>query len=159
MCVPPFTHTHTHTNDLHKQVQQSQCMTSVLQWHTEKTWRKNWEINNRIERSIQNRWTMKNSMNTQWSECVNPITTFTFSRRFYPKQLTYVRLTMYTHFTFTLMAHCTSGAIRGSVSCSRTLRQGIELATFWLLNDFSTSCTTVATVIEHVLCAGSSSVH
>ena len=29
-------------------------------------------------------------------------------------------------FTFTLMAHCTSGAIRGSVSCSRTLRQGIE---------------------------------
>src|SRR4029434_10062905 len=30
------------------------------------------------------------------------------------------------------------------VSCSRTLRQGIELATFWLLNDFSTSCTTVA---------------
>ena len=41
------------------------------------------------------------------------------------------------------MAHCTSGAIRGSVPCSRTLRQGIELATFWLLNDFSTSCTTV----------------
>src|SRR4029434_4108869 len=34
------------------------------------------------------------------------------------------------HFTFTLMAHCTSGAIRGSVPCSRTLRQGIELATF-----------------------------
>src|SRR4029434_9549978 len=51
-----------------------------------------------------------------------------FSRRFYPK-----RLTMYTHFTFTLMAHCTSGAIRGSVSCSRTLRQGIELATSNLL--------------------------
>src|SRR4029434_9094333 len=46
--------------------------------------------------------------------------------------------------TFTLMAHCTSGAIRRSVSCSRTLRQGIELATFCLLNDFSTSCTTVA---------------
>ena len=45
---------------------------------------------------------------------------------------------MYTHLHFTLMAHCTSGAIRGSVSCSRTLRQGIELATFWLLNDFST---------------------
>ena len=62
---------------------------------------------------------------------------FTFLH-FYPKRLTYVRLTMYTHFTFTLMAHCTSGAIRGSVSCSRTLRQGIELATF----DFSTSCTT-----------------
>ena len=37
------------------------------------------------------------------------------------------------------MAHYTSGAIRGSVSCSRTLRQGIELATFWLLNDFSTT--------------------
>ena len=35
---------------------------------------------------------------------------------------------LYTHFTFTLMAH--SGAIRRSVSCSRTLRQGIELATF-----------------------------
>ena len=34
-------------------------------------------------------------------------------------------------FTFTLMAHCTSGAIRGSVSCSRTLRQGIELTTFF----------------------------
>ena len=34
---------------------------------------------------------------------------------------------MYTHFTFTLMAHCTSGAIRGSVSCSRTLRQEINL--------------------------------
>src|SRR4029434_113091 len=46
------------------------------------------------------------------------------------------------HFTFTLMAHCTSGAIRGSVSCSRTLRQGIELATFGVLNDFSTPCTT-----------------
>src|SRR4029434_8085479 len=61
-----------------------------------------------------------------------------FSRRFYPKRLTYVRLTMYTHFTFTLMARCTSGAIRGSVSCSRTLRQGIKLATFRLLNDFST---------------------
>src|SRR4029434_5690510 len=28
-------------------------------------------------------------------------------------RLTYVRLTKYTHFTFTLMAHCTSGAIRG----------------------------------------------
>src|SRR4029434_11032032 len=27
---------------------------------------------------------------------------------------------------FTLMAHCTSGAIRGSVSCSRTLQQGIS---------------------------------
>src|SRR4029434_7736665 len=48
-------------------------------------------------------------------------------RRFYPKRLTYVRLTMYTHFTFTLMAHFTSCAIRGSVSCSRTLRQGIQL--------------------------------
>src|SRR4029434_4715586 len=45
---------------------------------------------------------------------------------------------------FTLMAHCTPGAIRGSVSCPRTLRQGIELATFCLLNDFFTSCTTVA---------------
>src|SRR4029434_2624739 len=67
-----------------------------------------------------------------------------FSRRFYPKRLTCVRLTMYTHFTFTLMAHCTSGAIRGSVSCSRTLRQGIKLAPFCLLNDFSTYCTTVA---------------
>src|SRR4029434_8847943 len=67
--------------------------------------------------------------------------TFTFSRRFYPKRLT----RMYTHFLhFTLMAHCTSGAIRGSVSCSRTLRQGIELATFCLLNDFFTYCTTVA---------------
>ena len=40
---------------------------------------------------------------------------------------------MYTHFTL----------FRGSVTCSRTLRQRIELATFWLLNDFSTSCTTV----------------
>ena len=69
---------------------------------------------------------------------------YIFSRRCYPKRLTYVRLTLYTHFTFTLMAHCTSGAIRGSVSCSRTLQQGIELATFWLLNDFSTYCTTVA---------------
>src|SRR4029434_4152222 len=48
------------------------------------------------------------------------------------------------HFTFTLMAHCTSGAIRGSVSCSRTLRQGIELATFCLLNDLSPYCTTAA---------------
>src|SRR4029434_7126960 len=47
-------------------------------------------------------------------------------------------------FTFTLMAHCTSGAFRGSVSCSRTLRQGIELTTFCLLNDLFTSCTTVA---------------
>src|SRR4029434_1988090 len=63
--------------------------------------------------------------------------TFTFSHladAFYPKRLT----RMYTHLTFTLMGHCTSGAIRGSVSCSRTLRQGIELATFRLLNDFST---------------------
>ena len=58
---------------------------------------------------------------------------------------------MYTHFTSTLMAHCTSGAIRGSVSCSRTLRQGVELATFWLLTDFSTPCTTVARV---VVCGG-----
>ena len=48
------------------------------------------------------------------------------------------------------MAHCTSGAIRGSVPCSRTLRQGIELATFWLLNDFSTSCTTVRQSGDHV---------
>src|SRR4029434_7523834 len=69
---------------------------------------------------------------------------FTFSRRCYPKRLTYVRLTTYTHFSFTLMAHCTSGTIRGSVSCSRTLRQGIDLATFCLLNDLFTSCTTVA---------------
>ena len=53
------------------------------------------------------------------------------------------------HFTFTLMAHCTSGAIRGSVSCSRTLRQGIELAAFCLLNDLSTSCTTVAPKHTH----------
>src|SRR4029434_4065450 len=37
---------------------------------------------------------------------------------------------------YTLMAHCTSGVIGGSVPCSRTLRQGIELATFCLLNDF-----------------------
>src|SRR4029434_866945 len=59
--------------------------------------------------------------------------TLSFSRRFYPKRLT----RMYTHFTFTLMAHCTSGAIRGSVSCSSTLRQGIEIATFLLINDFS----------------------
>src|SRR4029434_8929378 len=66
--------------------------------------------------------------------------TFTFSRRFYPKRLT----RMYTHFTFTLMAHCTSGAIKGSVSCSKTLRRGIKLATLRLLNNFSTSCTTVA---------------
>src|SRR4029434_11218651 len=63
---------------------------------------------------------------------------------FFPK-----RLTMYTHFTFTVMAHCTSGAIRGSVSCSRTLRQGIELATFCLLNDFSTSCTTATPPPQH----------
>src|SRR4029434_2733422 len=46
-------------------------------------------------------------------------------------------------FTFTLMAHCTSGAV-GSVSCSRTLRQGIELATWCLLNDFSTYRSTLA---------------
>src|SRR4029434_2062422 len=58
---------------------------------------------------------------------------------------------VYTHFTFTLMAHCTSGAIRGSVSCSRTLRQGIELATLCFLNDFFTSCTTVAPVAVAVL--------
>src|SRR4029434_3283358 len=50
---------------------------------------------------------------------------------------------VYTFFTFTLMAHCTSGAIRGSVSCSRTPRQGIEPETSYLQNDFSTSCTTV----------------
>ena len=30
---------------------------------------------------------------------------FLFSRRFYPKRLTYVRLTMYTHFTFFLHLH------------------------------------------------------
>src|SRR4029434_1161496 len=35
-------------------------------------------------------------------------------------------------FTFTLMAHCTSGAIRGSVSCSKTLRQGIECWGAWV---------------------------
>src|SRR4029434_10206213 len=71
--------------------------------------------------------------------------TFTFSRRFYPKGLT----RMYTHFTFTLMAHCTSGAIRGSGSCSTTRREGIELAAFCLLNDFSTSCTTVSPQHTH----------
>src|SRR4029434_9526517 len=68
------------------------------------------------------------------------------NRFFSPTTITDVRLTMYTHFTFTLMAHCTSRAIRGSVSCSRTLRQGIELATFCLLNDLFTSCTTVAPI-------------
>src|SRR4029434_710304 len=82
-------------------------------------------------------------MKKEFLQCFITFTFSHFRRRFYPKQLTYVRLTMYTHFTFTLMAHCTSGAIRGSVSCSRTLRQGIELATFRLLNDFFTSCTTV----------------
>ena len=39
---------------------------------------------------------------------------------------------------------CALGAVGCSVSCSRTLRQGIELSTFWLLNDLFTSCTTVA---------------
>src|SRR4029434_5236444 len=72
----------------------------------------------------------------------------TFSRRFYPKRLTYVRLTMYTHFTFTLMAHCTSGAIRGSVPCSWTLRQGIELATFyWTAAPLYTTANTGTSVI------------
>ena len=71
--------------------------------------------------------------------------TFTFSHLVIQQTLL-SKVTYNTHFTFTLMAHCTSGAIRGSVSCSRTLRQGIELATFWLLNDFSTSCTTVAPI-------------
>src|SRR4029434_858484 len=73
-------------------------------------------------------------------------TIFTFSRRFYPKRLT----SLYTHFTFTLMAHCTSGAIRGSVSCSRTLSQGIELAPLLIATDFSTSYTTVAPHIQNV---------
>src|SRR4029434_11284948 len=55
----------------------------------------------------------------------------------------------YNVYTFSLMAHCTSGAIRGSVSCSRTLRQGIELVTFCLLNDFFTSCTTAAPTFHY----------
>src|SRR4029434_9279133 len=69
----------------------------------------------------------------------------TFSRRFYPKRLT----RMYIHFfTFTLMAHCTSGAIRGSVSCVRTLRQGIELATFyWTAAPLYTTTNTGTSVI------------
>src|SRR4029434_9776263 len=54
--------------------------------------------------------------------------TFTFSRLFYPKRLTYVRLTMYTHFTFTLIAHCTSGAIRGSVLLKDTSTLSLSLA-------------------------------
>ena len=61
--------------------------------------------NQRIPQMCQNKSIFK-------KECLEDgITTFTFtfSRRFYPK-----RLTMYTHFTFKLMAHCTSGAIRGS---------------------------------------------
>src|SRR4029434_2741003 len=80
---------------------------------------------------------------------LTPVDTYIyrFSRRFYPKRLT----RMYTHFT--LMAHCTSGAIRGDVSCSRMLRQGIELTTFCLLNDFSTSCTTVAPVLFVLFCS------
>src|SRR4029434_110930 len=69
---------------------------------------------------------------------------FTFSRRFYPK-----RLTMYTHFKFTLMAHCTSGAIRGSVSNSRTLRQGIELATLLITKRLLYHRTTVARPPPH----------
>src|SRR4029434_1581532 len=44
-----------------------------------------------------------------------------WSTIFFVCHFLFVRLTMYTHFTFTLMAHCTSGAIRGSVPCSRTL--------------------------------------
>src|SRR4029434_1744460 len=85
--------------------------------------------------------------------------TFTFSRRFDPKRLTYVRPTMYTHFTFTLMAHCTSGAIRGSVSCSRTLRQGMELENLlitkrllYLLYHCRPHCTTVAPDHYNVKC-------
>src|SRR4029434_5601681 len=54
---------------------------------------------------------------------------------------------VYTFLHFTLMARCTSGAFWGSVSCLRTLRQGIELATFCLLNDFFTSCTTVTPIL------------
>src|SRR4029434_6396879 len=63
------------------------------------------------------------------------------------KRLTYVRLTMYTHFTFTLMAHCTSGAIRGSVSVLKDASTGnrtSNLHLLKLLKDFSTSCTTAA---------------
>src|SRR4029434_3856652 len=48
---------------------------------------------------------------------------------------------------FFYISHCTSGAIRNSVSCSRTLRQGIERATFCLLNDFFTSCSTVVPIL------------
>src|SRR4029434_3550418 len=52
---------------------------------------------------------------------------------------------LYIHFTSTLMAHCTSGAIRGfSVLLKDASTVGIELATFCLLSDFFTSCTTVA---------------
>src|SRR4029434_5828325 len=60
----------------------------------------------------------------------------------------------HTHFTFTLMAHCTLGAIRGSVSCSRTLQQGFELATFRLLNDFSTTLP-LSPPLFHCECGGS----
>src|SRR4029434_4868869 len=46
--------------------------------------------------------------------------------------------------SFTLMARCTSGAIRGSVSCSRTLRQGIEQSTLLITKRLLYHCTTVA---------------
>ena len=47
---------------------------------------------------------------------------------------------MYTHFLHLHWWHTAhQEQLGGSVSCSRTLRQGIELATFWFLNDFSTT--------------------
>src|SRR4029434_10585326 len=78
------------------------------------------------------------------SVCIMESFTYTFSHladAFIQSDLHMCHLQCIHILHFTLMAHYTSGAIRGSVSCSRTLRQGIELS-----NDFSTSCTTVAPI-------------
>ena len=96
----------------------------VSLWHSLSMAKKYSKISHNME-SILNQKFQKMSY---WKELI----TFTFSHladAFIQSDFT----RMYTHFT--LMAHCTSGAIRGSVSCSRSLRQGIELTTLITVND------------------------
>src|SRR4029434_11359025 len=81
-------------------------------WHWTWLWSSSSTEYRLRQRSSQGRWAAKRESGKSFFKPLTSLT-YIYSRRFYPK-----RLTMYTHFTFTLMAHCTSGAIRGSVSCS-----------------------------------------
>ena len=63
---------------------------------------------------------------------------------FYPKRLTYVWLVHILHLHWWHTAHQEQLGVQ---SLAQGRWQGIELTTFWLLNDFSTFCTTVAPIL------------